>query len=199
MTTALPKLVVFLDDGSSARDACIRLAAVLAKLGMPWRTECVAAAIDTELPSARFHIGFTPVPHAPETFELWPRDPNRLDDEINDLIARLFTGAKRDERPKPQPTPTLVEQAAKPKAIKAHTVKIGRETKGRRGNGVTLISDLPANMTDVERTELTTLLKSRCGTGGTCRDGIIEIQGDQRDRLTVELEKLGYKVKRAGG
>ena len=47
--------------------------------------------------------------------------------------------------------------------------------------------------------ELCTLLKTRCGTGGTVKDGTVEIQGDQRDRLTVELEKLGYKVKRAGG
>ena len=46
---------------------------------------------------------------------------------------------------------------------------------------------------------LATLLKNRCGTGGTAKDGRIEIQGDHRDNLARELEKLGYKVKRAGG
>jgi hypothetical protein len=47
--------------------------------------------------------------------------------------------------------------------------------------------------------ELAAKLKQRCGTGGTVKDGRIEIQGDQRERLVVELEKLGYKVKRVGG
>ena len=47
--------------------------------------------------------------------------------------------------------------------------------------------------------ELAALLKQRCGTGGTVKDGRIEIQGDQRERIVAELEKLGYKVKRVGG
>ena len=47
--------------------------------------------------------------------------------------------------------------------------------------------------------ELAATLKQRCGTGGTVKDGRIEIQGDQRERIGAELEKLGYKVKRVGG
>ncbi|HEY3321310.1 MAG TPA: stress response translation initiation inhibitor YciH [Planctomycetota bacterium] len=76
-------------------------------------------------------------------------------------------------------------------------VRVGLETKGRRGKGVTTISDLPL---DANRLlQLATKLKQRLGTGGTTKDGRIEIQGDQRDRIIVELESLGYRVKRVGG
>jgi translation initiation factor 1 len=80
---------------------------------------------------------------------------------------------------------------------KTHTVKVSRETARRRGKGVTVISDLP--LTGDQLKDLATKLKNACGTGGTAKDGRIEIQGDLRDRIAAELEKLGYKVKRAGG
>jgi translation initiation factor 1 len=80
---------------------------------------------------------------------------------------------------------------------KEHTVRISRETAGRRGKGVTVVSDLP--LTADQLKELATKLKNACGSGGTAKDGRIEIQGDHRDRLVLELEKLGYKVKRSGG
>jgi translation initiation factor 1 len=76
-------------------------------------------------------------------------------------------------------------------------VRVGRETKGRGGKGVTVISDLPLNENGLA--ELATKLKTRLGTGGTVKDGRIEIQGDQRDRIVAELEGLGYRVRRAGG
>ena len=83
-------------------------------------------------------------------------------------------------------------------AKKPLTVKVGRETKGRRGKGVTTVSDLPLD--DVGLMELAAQLKQKCGTGGTVKDGRIEIQGDQRDRLTAALlESLGYRVKQVGG
>jgi len=80
---------------------------------------------------------------------------------------------------------------------KSAVVRVGRETKGRRGKGVTIISDLPLDETGL--TELAAKLKTRLGTGGTVKDGRIESQGDHRDRILVELEGLGYRVKRAGG
>ena len=76
-------------------------------------------------------------------------------------------------------------------------VRISRETKGRRGKGVTVISGVPLNLTELEN--LGRQLKQRCGTGGTVKDGTIEIQGDHRDLLLSELEKLGWAVKKAGG
>jgi translation initiation factor 1 len=80
---------------------------------------------------------------------------------------------------------------------RATVVRVGRETKGRRGKGVTTVSDLPLDKGDLA--ELAAKLKQRLGTGGTIKDGRIEIQGDHRDRIVAELEGLGYRVKRAGG
>ncbi len=76
-------------------------------------------------------------------------------------------------------------------------VRIRRETKGRNGKGVTVITGVPLSLTELE--SLGKALKQRCGTGGTVKDGTIEIQGDQRIVLQAELEKRGYKVKQAGG
>ncbi len=80
---------------------------------------------------------------------------------------------------------------------KSTVVKVGRETKGRGGKGVTVISDLPLDEKGLG--ELATKLKTRLGTGGTVKDGRIEIQGDQRDRIVQEIERMGYRAKRVGG
>jgi translation initiation factor 1 len=80
---------------------------------------------------------------------------------------------------------------------KSTVVRVGRETKGRGGKGVTIISDLPLDEKGL--TEFATKLKNRLGTGGTVKEGRIEIQGDQRDRIVQELVGMGYRVKRAGG
>jgi translation initiation factor 1 len=74
--------------------------------------------------------------------------------------------------------------------------RVGRSTKGRRGKIVSTVTGVP-----IEATELIDLaadLKRRCGSGGTLKDGVIEIQGDHRDVLVEELEKRGFKVKRVG-
>lgn len=80
---------------------------------------------------------------------------------------------------------------------KSTVVRVSRETKGRRGKGVTIISDLPLDENGL--TELATKLKTRLGTGGTVKEGRIEIQGDHRERIVAELEGMGYRTKRAGG
>ena len=76
-------------------------------------------------------------------------------------------------------------------------VRLARETKGRKGSGVTLVTGLLLSSPELEA--LAGRMKKLCGVGGTVRNGVIEIQGEQRTRLLPELEKLGYKVKIAGG
>ena len=76
-------------------------------------------------------------------------------------------------------------------------VRIRRETSGRGGKAVTTISGiaLPAD----KLSELAKTLKTHCGAGGAVKDGIIEIQGDHREKLRTWLETKGYTVKLAGG
>ncbi len=76
-------------------------------------------------------------------------------------------------------------------------VRLKRETKGRKGKGVTLITGLPLKNDELKK--LAKVLKQKCGSGGCLKDGVIEIQGDHRDVLEKELDKIGYKAKRAGG
>jgi translation initiation factor 1 len=76
-------------------------------------------------------------------------------------------------------------------------VRISRETKGRGGKGVTLIKGLP--LAEDALKELASKLKQTCGTGGTVKDGVIEIQGDHREKLCAYLQNAGYKAKLAGG
>ena len=76
-------------------------------------------------------------------------------------------------------------------------IRVGRETKGRAGKGVTVVTGLPLARAQLEA--LARDLKKRCGSGGTVRDGVIEIQGEHRDTVVQELTKLGYQAKRSGG
>lgn len=82
-------------------------------------------------------------------------------------------------------------------AGKPSQVRVGRETAGRGGKGVSVITGLP--LAGDALAALATQLKKRCGSGGTVRDGVIEIQGDHRDLLVQELTRLGYPAKRSGG
>jgi len=77
------------------------------------------------------------------------------------------------------------------------TAFIHRASKGRGGKVVTLIKNLHLSP-DASRA-LTKHLKQTCGSGGTIKDGVIEIQGDHRETIAAALQQLGYKTKIAGG
>lgn len=75
-------------------------------------------------------------------------------------------------------------------------VRISRQTKGRKGSGVTLITGL--TLAEAELKKLAKDLKQKCGSGGTIKNGVIEIQGDHREVLLAALQE-NYKAKLAGG
>jgi translation initiation factor 1 len=75
--------------------------------------------------------------------------------------------------------------------------RVRRETKGRKGKGVVVISGL--GITSAELKALASKLKKSCGAGGSVVDETIEVQGDKREAIKAVLEKLGYKVKFTGG
>ena len=77
------------------------------------------------------------------------------------------------------------------------TAYLHRESKGRRGKTVIVIRNLQLTPTDMAA--LCKRIKRACGTGGTVKEGAIEIQGNQRERVATVLEKLGYRTKLAGG
>lgn len=78
-------------------------------------------------------------------------------------------------------------------------VRVGRETAGRKGKGVIVIRGLPLD--DAALTALAKQLKAACGSGGTVKDGVVEIQGDHLDKVLAWLQARpeGWKVKRTGG
>lgn len=76
-------------------------------------------------------------------------------------------------------------------------VRLHRETKGRGGKAVTVVRGLPLDAAELK--DLARTLKQKCGVGGAVKDADIEIQGDQRSVIKAELEKIGYRVKLAGG
>ncbi len=76
-------------------------------------------------------------------------------------------------------------------------VRVMRDRKGRGGKTVTVITGVPGSESEIA--VLAQQLKKLCGSGGTVKDRIIEIQGDHCDKVQTKLTELGYKVKRAGG
>lgn len=76
-------------------------------------------------------------------------------------------------------------------------VRVSRETKGRKGKGVTIITGIPLDGAELKL--YAQLLKKKCGSGGTLKQGAVEIQGDHRDMLIPLLLERGWVVKKAGG
>ena len=117
----------------------------------------------------------------------------------SELVYSTATGDTRGEAPRGRKD-SRGGGAGRPAAQAAPAdgiVRVGRETKGRKGKGVTVLTGLPVSGRELEA--LARELKALCGAGGTVRDGVLEIQGDHRDRLVRAVEERGWKVKRSGG
>jgi len=76
-------------------------------------------------------------------------------------------------------------------------VRVGRETKGRGGKAVTVVKGLALDVAAL--TALAKQLKAACGSGGTVKDAVVEVQGDHVERVVTWLVAAGHKAKRAGG
>jgi translation initiation factor 1 len=110
--------------------------------------------------------------------------------EETTLVFSSETGRGGHGASKPRGT-----QQSKPPAD--GTIRLRREVKGRSGGTVIVITGIPLKGEALK--DLAGALKKRCGSGGTVKEGVIEIQGDHRDTLLKELESRGYQVKLAGG
>lgn len=86
---------------------------------------------------------------------------------------------------------------ARPIAPSDGIVRVWRETKGRGGKAVTLVKGLPLDAAMLAK--VGRQLKAACGSGGTVKDGVIEVQGDHGERVIEMLKAQGHAVKRAGG
>jgi predicted translation initiation factor SUI1 len=181
--------------GVCAGEDCARAPAQVTEEDFAAADRVVALKRDEHLPLLQERF-----PAWAEKVEFWHVDDapavlGLIEQEVMSLVARILGGGTWQEYQPAEPAsvlPTTTEPAKKPLAA-----KVGRETAGRRGKGVTTVFDLPLDESGLK--ELAGTLKQRCGTGGTVKDGRIEIQGDQRERIVADLEKLGYKVKRVGG
>ena len=106
----------------------------------------------------------------------------------NNLVYSTDSGRIRTEKQSEQPDVKLFKDGA---------LRIERQTKGRKGKGVMLVVGIDPSEHDMKK--LAKTLKSKMGQGGAVKEGVIEIQGDDRDKLKGLLEAQGFKVKIAGG
>ncbi|KPD22951.1 MULTISPECIES: stress response translation initiation inhibitor YciH [Idiomarina] len=106
-------------------------------------------------------------------------------DQLSQVVYSTDSG-----RIDPEPEPESVPEGD-------GIVRLRRETKGRKGKGVTIVNGL--NKPQAELKSIAKKLKQLCGVGGAVKEYEIELQGDQRDSIESWLKKEGYKVKRSGG
>lgn len=110
----------------------------------------------------------------------------------------VWSSEQGDLRKKKDPTPgPSLTGRGESLPPQQQTIYLHRESSGRRGNAVTLVKNLVLSADDLKT--LARKLKQECSTGGTIKDGVIEIQGEQREKIADILQELGYKVKIAGG
>ncbi len=105
----------------------------------------------------------------------------------------VWSSTGGDQRHQPAPK-TTVTQSLPPQQ---QTAYLYHESKGRGGKGVTLVKNLVLTATDLQA--LSKTIKQAVGSGGTVKESVIEIQGEQREKVAEVLRRLGYKVKMAGG
>ncbi|HPF70448.1 MAG TPA: translation initiation factor Sui1 [Candidatus Krumholzibacteria bacterium] len=96
-----------------------------------------------------------------------------------------------------QPTDTCRCRQGRPAPAGDGTVRVFRESKGRGGKTVTVVRGLALDAAALD--ELARDLKRQCGVGGSVKDGAVEIQGDQREKVVALLQARGIKAKPAGG
>jgi translation initiation factor 1 len=98
-----------------------------------------------------------------------------------------------------RPVAQCVCKTAAAAALRADAgkVRVSRQTQSRAGKAVTLISGLP--LAGAELAALASDLKRFCGSGGTVKDGAIELQGEHRDAVVAELQRRGFAARRSGG
>lgn len=118
-----------------------------------------------------------------------------LKNQLKGLVYSTESGKMCPECARPVKKCTCAKKKNPPKGD--GIVRVSRQTKGRKGSGVSLVTGLALD--DKELKRLAKQLKQKCGCGGTVKNGVIEIQGDHRQTLVETLLKLGYKAKSAGG
>ena len=110
---------------------------------------------------------------------------NDWKDQLSQVVYSTDAG-KIDSEPEPESIPRG-----------DGVVRLQRQTKGRKGKGVTIVTGIAKPETELKA--IAKKLKQHCGVGGSVKDYTIELQGDQRDAAQQWLKHQGYKVKLAGG
>ena len=141
----------------------------------------------TVAPSEPFALANPDKPPGPEDRIMTKKDPDHPL-VYSSEFGRVCPACQSPEK-------NCICKKSKPSPPGDEIVRVSRETKGRKGKGVTLVTGLP----HAAITTLAKELKQRCGSGGTVKDGTIEIQGDHRESILSCLTEKGYRVKKAGG